>query len=264
MAITDGEDHVRLYSLDTSGEPAALDFEDKITISVSGISAPIAYLPSFMAIDITGNGAEPCLVIPSLCDTDQQTPAAGSISVVRLTERDQYDRLEVIDDCFYCTLGDHWSVYSVSEIPGIGFAISTEFGEDPPPDIDENVIVLACWSSANQRFQASCALVLPDMYYGSRHATIWARAFVTTCQEFLYGEEFDGMLCYTTAHNGGIVIWDPTSLPAVIVSRISDAQQGGWEYDPITGGELGDVHRAVVLEGGSSSFPALDDIEIES
>ena len=48
VAITDGEAHVRLYSLDTSGQVAALDFEDEITIKAQGIVDPIAFTPAFM------------------------------------------------------------------------------------------------------------------------------------------------------------------------------------------------------------------------
>jgi|GEM_PF-1474324 hypothetical protein len=264
VAITTGEDVVRLYSFDTSGQTPTLTLEDEITITADGIDEPVAWMPTFMTVDFTGNGEEACLVIPVLCDADQQVPAAGSISVVRLTARDQHGQLEVADDCFNCTLGTHWSVYHVAKLPSTGYAISTEFGEDPPPDIDENVIVRATWNSTTSKFAAGTELVLPDMYYGSRHAAIWTRPFVTTCQDFQYGTEFEEDLCITTAHNGGVVIWDPALDPFVIVSRISDAQQGEWRYDNDTWGELGDVHRAVVLEGGSSSFSELDDIEVAS
>jgi hypothetical protein len=86
---------------------------------------------------------------------------------------------------------------------------------------------------------------------------------VTAYQDFQY-DELDGPLCYTTCHNGGVLIWDNSFSPPIIVSRIAASQHGGWRYSEQIQGELGDAHRAVILEGGSSSFSELDNIEIDS
>jgi|WetSurMetagenome_2_1015567.scaffolds.fasta_scaffold08021_2 hypothetical protein len=169
IAITTGGSTVKLYSFDTGTE--TLTLEDEVTIN-----KPIAWMPTFMTIDITGSGEEPCLVIPSLWDPNQQAP--GQISVVRLTVREN-DELQMYSDCFAYTPDSCWNVYYVAKLPSAGYAISTEFGEDPPPYIDENLIVRAAWDDDNHQFVAGTELVLPDMYYGSRHAAVWTRPFVT-------------------------------------------------------------------------------------
>jgi hypothetical protein len=264
IAATDGGDVVRLYSFDTATD--TLDLEDEIEVSVSGIDDPIAWTPTFMSLDAVGSGAEPCLVIPTYCDVDSEV--GGSISIVRLTERDQSDELIVLDDCLSCTLGTQWGVYHVAELPSGAeedYSISTEFGEYPPPDIDENVIVFASYNSDSTRFEAQSYFQIPDFYYGARHSSIWARAWLTYSQYFRYGSEFADTLCYTTTHNGGVLVWDPDdSATERIISRVAASQHGGWCYDAFTGGELGDVHRAAVLEGASSSFAPLGSIVVAS
>jgi len=260
IAITVGDDMVKLYSFNTG--TGYLYHEDDITVSVTDIVDPIAWTPTFMDLDIEGTGEESCLVIPTLCDPVGED--AGSISIVRLTER-VAGSLVVMDDCFNCDQGNHWSIWHVAELPVSGYAISTEIGTHSPPNIDDNVIMLATYDSDNSAFEDDNILVLPNIYFGASHTGAWARPWVTAFQDFRYGE-FNATLCYTTTHNGGVVIWEPEVLvfPIPIVSRIAASQHGGWDYEEEVGGELGDVHRAVILEGGSGTFSDLDDIQIDS
>jgi hypothetical protein len=256
IAITDGLDAVRLYSFDTGD--STLTLEDEVNVEVDSIDDPIAWSPIFMNLDVTGEGEESCLVIPTMADgTD-----GGSISIVRLTERDQDSLLVVIDNCFKCDNGDHENVYYVAELPPSAvwdYAISTEFANPL-----QHVILLASFDSDSGRFDDDSTFTVPYLYYGARHAAPEARPWVTAVQRFRYGSEFDGPLCYTTCHNGGVLIWDPADSTATTVSRIAASQHGGWYYDDDTKGELGDVHRAVVLEGGSSTFSDLDTIQVDS
>ena len=259
IAITDGYDHVRLYSFDTGD--STLTFEDQITVEVDSIEDPIAWTPTFMDLDVVGTGEESCLVIPTMSDGTH----GGSISIVRLTEREN-DELLIIDNSFKCDADDNGNVYYVAELPSSAvedYAISTEF-DDPL----ENVILLASYDSDSSRFDDESTFNLPYLYYGARHIAAECRAWVTSVQRFRYGSEFDGPLCYTTTHNGGVLVWDPITDSATdrTVSRIAASQHGGWRYNQSLGieGELGDVHRAVVLEGGSDSFSDLDDIQVDS
>lgn len=262
VAITDGGDGVRIYSLHTSGEPAALDFEDQISIGVSGIQEPIAFTPSFQSLDITGQGEEPCLVIPTM--GEDSTP--GSISIVRLTVRSS-NQLVVLNDCLSCStqvLADYLNLYYVAEIPA-GFAISMDaVPEEFPPEA--NYIVYAEFDTQSGKFDATGAFALPYFYRGDRHVASPTRPWVTQMQSFHYGSEFDGTLCFTTAHNGGVILWDPSEEEPDIY-RASPSQHGGWEceeVEPVVSGELGDVHRAVILEGGSGSIDELDFIQVDN
>jgi hypothetical protein len=165
IAVTAGDDEVKLYSYDTGFN--TLELEDDITVSVTGINDPIAWTPAFMSLDIEGTGKESCLVIPTL--TDGTT--GGSISIVRLTVRDNND-LEVLNNCFKCDLGNNWSVYHVTELPGAtSYAISTELGEDPPPDPIENTIVIASFSSSLDKLTIHPRLLYPTsiMVHGTLH-----------------------------------------------------------------------------------------------
>ncbi len=258
VAITDGLDAVRLYSFNTGNN--RLTFEDEVNVEVDSIDDPIAWSPIFMDLDVAGDGEESCLVIPTMAEGTE----GGSISIVRLTERDQDSLLVVIDNCFKCDNGDHGNVYYVAELPSSAvwdYAISTEFANPL-----QHVILLASFDSDSSRFDDDSTFTVPYLYYGARHAAPKARPWVTTVQRFRYGSEFDGPLCYTTCHNGGVLIWDPADSNATTVSRIAASQHGGWEYEPgeDIDGELGDVHRAVVLEGGSSTFSDLGSIQVES
>ncbi len=111
VAITDGLDAVRLYSFDTGD--STLTFEDEVNVEVDSIAAPVAWSPTFMDLDVAGDGEESCLVIPTMSDGTH----GGSISIVRLTERNQSDELLVIDNCFKCDDDDHGDVYYVAELP---------------------------------------------------------------------------------------------------------------------------------------------------
>ncbi len=128
----------------------------------------------------------------------------------------------------------------------------------------QNVILLASFDSDSSRFDDESTFNVPYLYYGARHEPSEARAWVTYVQRFRYGSEFNGPLCYTTNHNGGVLIWDPvTNSIDRTISRIAVSQYGGWEYDSLVHGELGDVHRAAILEGGSSTFSDLDTIQVD-
>ncbi len=257
IAITDGLDGVRLYSFNTGNN--RLTFEDEVNVEVDSIADPVAWSPTFMDLDVAGTGEESCLVIPTTADATY----GGSISIVRLTERNQDSLLVVIDNCFKCDEDDHGDVYYVAELPPSAeqdYAISTEFSNPL-----QNVILLASFDSDSSRFDDESTFNVPYLYYGARHEPSEARAWVTYVQHFRYGSEFDGSLCYTTNHNGGVLIWDPDTTDSTdrTVSRIAVSQYGGWYYDEDTKGELGDVHRAAILEGGSSTFSDLDTIQVD-
>lgn len=257
IAITDGYDAVRLYSFDTGD--STLTFEDEVFVEVEDIDDPVGWTPTFMDLDVAGSGEESCLVIPSMSDGTH----GGSISIVRLTEREQTELL-VMNNCFKCDADDVGNVYYVAELPATAvqdYAISTEFS-DPL----QNVILLSSYDSINSRFDDESTFTVPYIYYGARHMAVEGRTWITAAQRFRYGSEFTGPLCYTTSHNGGVLIWDPVTDSASdrTVSRIVASQQGEWYFSNDINGELGDVHRAVVLEGGSGSFSDLDDIQIDS
>ena len=261
VAITDGEDKVRIYSFDEGS--LQLQLEDEVTIDVTGISTPVAWTPTFMDLDIDQGGDESCLVIPTLHHSTDE----GSISIVRLTERDNSDELEILNDCLATRTGTNWSVYHVAELHSTAeheYTISTEYGDDPPPSHDNDIIMCASFDGSSNEFVEEDTLHIPAFYYGARGVAPWARAWVTRIQDFQYGSVFSKTLCYTTTHNGGILIWDPTLDPPEIVSRIAAYQHGGWEYSSEIGGELGDVHRAAVLEGSSSTIANLDNALVSS
>lgn len=254
VAITDGEEHVRLYSLDTSGQAAALDFEDEITIEAQGIVNPVAFTPTFMEL-IIDQTSEPCLVIPVLSEGD----TGGSISIVRLTMRNVRDQLIVMNNCFSCTgvLSDHRDLYYVADLtelasPTYAISIATQPEEEPL----ENYILYAGFNSSSDKFVATGSFLLPDIYCGDQNAAVPTRPWVTKLQEFEYGTETDGPLCYTTANNGGVIIWDPASGESPVIYWISASQFGSWVYDDgeEIQGELGDVHRAVILEGADDQY----------
>jgi hypothetical protein len=261
VAITDGGDGVRIYSLDTSGNPASLDFEDEVTIDPPGIQEPIAFTPSFQSLDITGQGAEPCLVIPTLGEGS----TGGSISIVQLTARSS-NQLVVTDDCFSCdaqVLDDYLNLYYVAELP-TGFAISIDaLPEQAPPET--NYIVYAAFVTQSGKFQATGAFALPDIYRGDRHVASPTRPWVTQMEHFHYGTDCNATLCFTTTHNGGVILWNPSAQNPDIY-WISPSQHGWWEYaeDPDVWGELGDVHRAVILEGSSGTIEQLGNIQVDN
>lgn len=259
-AVTNGGDQIKIFSFNTGTEDLSL--EETVSISASGITFPVAYTPSFMELDITGQGREACLVVPVLGDSDDEEP--GSISIVRLTERSS-GALVVIDNCFDASANDHWSVYYVAELPSLpledyAYAISTETVDvSPPPETDD--IVLASFNSSTDDFEQEAMFSIPGMYYGHRHGAVGARVWMTKSQHFFYNDEIT--LCYTTNHNGGIFLWDPEN-DGSIVSRIAGSQNGGWYYNGDAFGELGDVHRAAILEGGSGTQSRLDNIRVDS
>lgn len=261
VAITDGEDGVRIYSLDTSGSPATLEFEDEVTIDPPSIQEPIAFTPSFQSLDITGQGAEPCLVIPTLGEGS----TGGSISIVQLTLRSS-NQLVVTNDCFSCDtqiLDDYLNLYYVAKLPA-GYAISIDaLPEQAPPET--NYILYAEFDSDEDAFLATGAFAPPHLYRGDRHAASPTRPLVTQTQHFHYGAECNGTLCFTTTHNGGVILWNPSAQEPDIF-WVSPSQHCGWEYaqDPTVGGELGDVHRAVILEGGSGTIEQLGNIQVDN
>jgi len=172
VAITDGKDAVRLYSFNTSF-PYALEFEDEVIVEVTGITTPIAWTPTFMDLDIDEGGNESCLVIPTLHEGSNE----GSISIVRLTERDNHDKLIVLKDCLSCDLGTNWSVYHVAELHSSAeydYAISTEYGRQSPPNHDNDIIALASFDGSGNEFVDEDTLRIPALYYGARHGACWA------------------------------------------------------------------------------------------
>lgn len=263
IAVTDGQEHVRLYSLDTNGQIPALDFEDEIDVSATGINGPIAFTPSFMDLTIDTR-AEPCLVIPVI---SEGSTASGSISVVRLTRRDAGNppQLLVMNNRFDCNseLTNYRDLYYVSEdLPGsLPASHAISIVTNPQGYDINNYILYAYFDSSTDLFEATGSFLLPDIYSGDQHMSVPTRPFVTKLQDFEYGTEVDGQLCYTTGHNGGVILWDPAGGESPDIYWISVSQWGTWIYDddPPIIGELGDVHRAVILEGGSDSFERLGD-----
>jgi len=93
-----------------------------------------------------------------------------------------------------------------------------------------------------------------EFYYGASSSLIPSRTCETQIFQYTDGIS-NAVACLTTMHNGGIRIWDPES-PFQVLSRIGVAQQGdsGLGYHDheghrIVNSELGDVHRAVILNG---------------
>lgn len=230
----------------------------------------IAWQPTFMMLDVDGTGDESCLVITSLYnDSGSGTP--GSISIVRLTQRNQGGDLVIMEDCLLTNSSHRWNVWNISELPDgldedYAFAISTETGESQDYLEAENVIILASYDNQDDRFEEEEEFIAPHLYYGDDFVAAPSRTYVTYFQDFCFGSE--ETLCYTTAHNGGIFFWDPAGLgeeeDREIISRIAASQHGGWRFDEYTFGELGDVHRAAVLEGATRRFEDLGDIRVDN
>jgi hypothetical protein len=268
VAITDGYDHVRLYSLDTSGLPSTLISEDQITIDPTGFNNPVAFTPTFMEL-VIDQTAEPCLVIPVLAEGS----TGGSISIVRLTERSG-NQLVVLNDCFDCNnelafYRDLYYVADLTELESPTYAISIAREPFEEPNLLENYILYSDFSSDTDKFEATGSFILPDVYYGDRNMAAPTRPCVTKLQEFEYGDETPEPLCYTTAHNGGVIIWDPAGGESPDIYWISASQFGTWIHDeesnPPIMGELGDVHRAVILEGADDQeFEGLGGITVDS
>lgn len=267
IAVTDGAEHIRLYSLDTSGQTAALDFEDEAAIAAQGIIDPIAFTPTFMEL-IIDQTAEPCLVVPVLSEDD----TGGSISIVRLTSRDIHGQLAVLNNCFDCNgelsyYRDLYYVADLTELASPTYAISIT--RQPVEEPLENYILYAEFDSSADDFVATGSFILPSIYYGDQDVAVATRPWVTKLQEFEYGTETDGPLCYTTANNGGVFIWDPADGESPDIYWVSVSQFGTWIYDdeavPPVMGELGDVHRAVILEGAEDQyFEELGDITVDN
>jgi len=118
----------------------------------------------------------------------------------------------------------------------------------------ENSINICTFDPGSVQFSTIHRTTPEEFYYGA--SSYYAPARTCETQLFQYtNESGNSVACLTTMHNGGIRIWDPES-PFRILSRIGVVQHGDsglYYYDEddhrVVNSELGDVHRAVILNG---------------
>ena len=164
-------------------------------------------------------------MIPILSEDD----TGGSISIVRLTVRNVRDQLIVVNNCLDCDteLPDYRDVYYVADLTELAsptYAIS--IARQPEEEPLENYILYAGFNSTSDMFVATGSFFLPNIYYGDQNVVVSTRPWVTKLQEFEYGTETDGLLCYTTCHNGGVILWDPAGGESPDIYWVSVSQYG--------------------------------------
>jgi hypothetical protein len=217
--------------------------------------------PRFMELPYNPADPEWCLVVPNRA-TDTKS---GSIDIIRLQYPSEplvcHNRLTMLEPPVGYTLSH---VYSIAYIPFLDsgtsttpFCISSEYAN---PQSLLSFFGLA--SFVNDKFivAADDRKQVLDVFYGNSAESNPTRP----CESQECSFSLDGVsrnLIVSTSHNGGVVIWDPLSSSnqqASVVSQIL-SPQNGWqpalaENCPDGIGELGDVHRAAVIEGADFSL----------
>ncbi len=244
-AVSLGDNDIALFEIDFSGTPEITGVE---TITFPDNNDRYAYLtfdPTFMELPISGTD-EWCLVVPVVEREDNPSgsdPAEdGNIMIVRLESRDANHELVTIDNGFTLSAGlssyTPEEVYYCMENPDNGdYLIS--FGGD-----GDNVVCVASFNQIRNQFVGDNAYEIDDFYFAHNNHTVPCRPY----EHFYFDEANDA--AYLTNHNGGVAIWDYSSMSTglPVISRMA-VQQGGWSSSISSNiEELGDVHRATVLE----------------
>ncbi len=222
LAVSTGNQYIKLYSYDDGS--GTLTFLENITVT-SGIPFDVSFIDLPVGL---GGTYHSCMVIPRW---------------------DRYFSNIDIYDVQTCTPHlDCWNTATANQVYHISDLENGSYGINA-----ENVITVCTFDALTKQFINSDRIPPENVFYGASSTCPPARTFETQ----LYGYNCFGLTgnaCITTMHNGGIRIWDPQTHD--ILSRIGVGQQGGSgsHYCDVNGnvvvdGELGDVHRAAILNG---------------
>ena len=220
LAVSTGNQYIKLYSYDDGS--GTLTFLENITVA-SGIPFDISFIDLPVGL---GGTYHSCLVIPRCFSSNI----------------DIYDVQTCTPhwDCWNTATANQ--VYHVSDLENGSYGINAC-----------NIITVCTFDALTKQFINSYRIPQENVFYGASSTCPPARTYETQLYDYSYSE-LTGNACITTTHNGGIRIWDPQTHR--VLSRIGVGQQGGSGsayYDGngnmVVDGELGDVHRAAVLNG---------------
>ncbi|MDM7993094.1 MAG: FlgD immunoglobulin-like domain containing protein [Candidatus Fermentibacter sp.] len=214
--------------------------------------------PRFMQLPYDPLNPEWCLVVPNRAS--ETLP--GSIDIIRLQKQGETAPVVCHNRLAMPTPPSGWTrlsnVYSISYVPIVSttpYCISAEYEDEHDVNGFWSFFGLASFVTDKFVVDASGRNRVLDVYYGNTVETNPTRPCESQLCEFVFGGE-SSSLFLSTSHNGGVVIWDHSGISqqdAEVVSQILTPQHG-WDQGAVGGiGELGDTHRAVVLEGADFS-----------
>lgn len=222
LAVSTGNQYIKLYSYDdVCGTISWLDNIDVL----SGIPFDI----SFIDLPVGDNGEYHCCIVIPRWDRF-------------FSNIDVYDVVdcELHRNCWNTSIENQ--AYHVADLENGYYGINAG-----------DIITVCTFDPLTKQFINADRIPADNVFYGASSTCPPARTYETQ----LYGYKNSlliGNACITTMHNGGIRIWDPQTHD--ILSRIGVGQQGGsgsHYYDEygnmVVDGELGDVHRAAILNG---------------
>lgn len=247
-AVSLGNNDIAVFEVDFGGSTPEICGMETITFPDNNDRyAYYTFDPTLMELPVNGID-EWCLVVPVIEREDNPSgsdPAEdGNIMIVRLESRDANHELITINDGL--GLGQAFSSYVPTEVyycmenPDTGdYLISFS-----SPLYD--VLCIASFNQIRNKFDVQKVFEIDEYYTAHNNRTFRCRPY----ESFYFDQE--NSAAYLTNHNGGVAVWDYSSssiggsLP--LLSRIA-VQQGGWQSSNSSNfEELGDVHRAAVLE----------------
>lgn len=198
---------------------------------------------SFLELPMGESGdAHWCLVIPKMYFGSSYNP--GQIDVLDIETREFYE------NCWSdFNPHDPVQMYHMADIGDGCYSLSAS-----------NEIYFCSFNSLTHKFEEiNHPLVPGGTFYGASATRGGGRTYETQDYSYDYNQS-PGTACITTMHNAGVLIWDPET--KVELSRIGVGQQSVVLEESyiengytVVDGELGDVHRAAVLNGGNIAVP---------
>lgn len=252
-----GIPHQSVYIFSFSATTEALTLQ--YSFDLTGTDGRQLGCPRFMQLPYDPLHPEWCLVVPNRASED----SSGSIDIIRLQPQGATAPVVCNNRLYVASPPPGYNrlshVYSISHIPIVPetpYCISTEY---EGPDGPWSFFGLARFVTDKFIVDATGRNRILDVYYGNTCESNPSRPCESQPCGFLFAGEHR-KLFLSTSHNGGVVIWDRTKNDSEIADVISQIQtpQHGWDQETPGGiGELGDTHRAVVLEGADFSLNGL-------
>jgi hypothetical protein len=242
-AVSLGNSSIALFEIDFGG-PRICDAEIITFPDNNDRFAYKTFDPSFMQLPIDGTD-QWCLVVPIVeCEDNSggsNPPENGNLMIVYLESRDADHELVTNNNGFIMTDIPYTpeEVYHCRKNPENGDYLVTVSG------YGSDIVCISSFNQTYNRFEGNTALEVPGLFFAHNNNSTPGRPY----ESFYFDEANDH--AYMTNHNCGVTIWDYSGSPGAtlpVVSRIA-AQQGGWGSSQSSNfEELGDVHRASVLE----------------
>ncbi|PIE51093.1 hypothetical protein CSA37_01570 [Candidatus Fermentibacteria bacterium] len=242
-AVGLGDNDIAIFEVDFTVNPTITYLETYSYTDNNNDYDYFVFDPAFMKLQINGTD-EWCLVVPIVERpvSSSGIPNGGDIMIIRLESRNADDRLITIENTLNINSYEPVEVYCCKENPDNGdYLISLDGSKGGSA---YNLICVAEFRTADNQFYEKHTYTVPDLYFAHNNHSVPARTY----EHFFFDTAND--LAYFTNHNCGVSIWDysnTTSSELPLETRIA-SQQGGWGGSENYVEELGDVHRAAVLE----------------